>query len=99
VSAPPPPPYLRTRAALSACRPAHAALVRRPAECLEIEIGDELFKKFNRIRALSDSAARLSAAHDAEASAMLADKMSGELMAMPLEEALPVLRAFGHYLK
>jgi len=66
---------------------------------LAIEIGDELFGKFNRIRALSDSSARLAAAKDEEASTMLADKMCGELMAMPLEEALPVLRAFGHYLK
>ena len=69
------------------------------AGCLAIEIGKDLFIKFNRIRALSDSAARMAAARDAEASELLADKMSRELMAMPLEEALPVLRAFGHYLK
>lgn len=67
-------------------------------KCLEIEIGSKLFKKYNRLRALSDSASRLSAASDDEASKLLADKMSKELIDMPLEEALPVLRAFGHYL-
>ena len=29
----------------------------------------------------------------------LAEKMAEELFAMPLDEALPILRAFGHYLK
>ena len=68
------------------------------SECLEIEIGADLFKKYNRLRALSDSSSRLSTASDPEAAAYLAEKMSAELMNMPLEEALPVVRAFGHYL-
>ncbi|KAL4519094.1 hypothetical protein Ndes2526A_g00199 [Nannochloris sp. 'desiccata'] len=67
-------------------------------KCLEIEIGADLFKKYNRLRALSDSSSRLSTASDPEAAAYLAEKMSTELMSMPLEEALPVVRAFGHYL-
>jgi phosphoenolpyruvate carboxylase len=67
-------------------------------KCLELEIGAPLFAKFRRLRALSDAAARVGAAGDADAAALLADRMSDELMALPLEEALPVVRAFGHYL-
>lgn len=68
-------------------------------QSLEIEIGEKLYKKYERIRTLSDAASRLAAASDLEASRMLADKLAKELMDMPLEEALPILRAFGHYLK
>lgn len=66
--------------------------------CLEIEIGSEIYNKYNRIRALSDSVSRLSSAGDAEAATMLIDKMGKELIDMPLEETLPIVRAFGHYL-
>lgn len=33
-----------------------------------------------------------------EASAFLAHKMSEELSGMPIDEALPITRGFGHYL-
>ena len=33
-----------------------------------------------------------------EAAAFLARKMSEELMNMPIDEALPITRGFGHYL-
>ena len=65
---------------------------------MEIEIGADLFGKYNRLRALSDAANRLAAANDPEAAAILGEKMSKELMEMPLDHALPVVRAFGHYL-
>jgi hypothetical protein len=34
-----------------------------------------------------------------QASRQLAQRMTEELFALPLEEALPILRAFGHYLR
>ncbi|GAB4814136.1 hypothetical protein N2152v2_001182 [Parachlorella kessleri] len=67
-------------------------------DCLKVEIGEELFQKLEKIRTLSQCAAQLSAAHDKEGSRQLAQRMSEELFALPLEEALPILRAFGHYL-
>jgi phosphoenolpyruvate carboxylase len=63
-----------------------------------VEMGEEMFKKLERIRTLSDCAVRLAQHHDTAASQMLASKMASELFALPLEEALPILRAFGHYL-
>lgn len=68
-------------------------------QCLEIEIGDKVYRKFDRVRALADAASKLAAASDPEASKMLSDKLATELVEMPLEEALPVVRAFGHFLK
>eukprot|EP00887_Chlorella_sp_A99_P002435 scaffold10.g2435.t1 len=68
-------------------------------DALLIEVGPELFAKLERIRSLSDSATSLAKYHDPEASRYLAEKMASELFALPLDEALPILRAFGHYLK
>ncbi|PRW39191.1 phosphoenolpyruvate carboxylase 4 [Chlorella sorokiniana] len=67
-------------------------------DCLRIEVGDELFNKIERIRTLSECAQQLTAAHDKDAGRMLSQKMAEELFALPLEEALPIVRAFGHYL-
>lgn len=67
-------------------------------DCLRIEVGDELFAKIERIRTLSDCAQQLNSAHDKDAGRYLAQKMAEELFALPLEEALPILRAYGHYL-
>jgi phosphoenolpyruvate carboxylase len=55
--------------------------------------------QIERIRTLSDCAQQLSSAHDKEAGRFLGQKMAEELFALPLEEALPILRAYGHYLK
>lgn len=41
----------------------------------------------------------LCAARLQEGSRQLAHRMTEELFALPLEEALPILRAFGHYLR
>ncbi|KAI7840424.1 hypothetical protein COHA_005854 [Chlorella ohadii] len=67
-------------------------------DCLRIEVGDELFHKIERIRTLSECAQQLTAAHDKDAGRLLSQKMAEELFALPLEEALPIVRAFGHYL-
>lgn len=55
--------------------------------------------QIERIRTLSECAQQLAAAHDRDAGRYLAQKMAEELFSLPLEEALPILRAYGHYLK
>ncbi|KAL4853378.1 Phosphoenolpyruvate carboxylase 2 [Chlorella vulgaris] len=67
-------------------------------DCLRIEVGEELFQKIERIRTLSECAQQLNSAHDKEAGRLLGQKMAEELFALPLDEALPILRAYGHYL-
>jgi hypothetical protein len=47
----------------------------------------------------TDCAARLALAHDPTAAQMLAQKMAEELFSLPLDEALPIVRAYGHFLK
>lgn len=64
-----------------------------------VEMGTEMLKKLERIRALSDCAVRLTAHHDLDGAQILSQKMAQELFSLPLEEALPILRALGHYLK
>jgi len=67
-------------------------------DCLRIETGEEFFNKVERIRELAGCAAQMNSSHDPEASRYLSKKMQDELRQMPLEEALPMARAFGHYL-
>ena len=67
-------------------------------DCLTIEVGKDLQGKLNRIRALSDCATRLADAGDVAGSHQLSKRLAEELFALPLEEALPILRALGHYL-
>lgn len=67
-------------------------------DCLRIETGEEFFQKVERIRQLAGCAAQMNSSHDPEASRYLSKKMQDELRQMPLEEALPMARAFGHYL-
>lgn len=67
-------------------------------DCLKIEVGDELFQKVERIRSLAHCASDLSKKHDVDAAKFLAQKMADELTAMPIEEAMPICRACGHYL-
>lgn len=66
-------------------------------DCLRIEVGEDLFEKIKRIRTLADCAQKLNSSHDKDAGRYLAQKMAEELFALPLEEALPILRAYGHY--
>mmetsp|Transcript_11538 Transcript_11538/g.34176 ORF Transcript_11538/g.34176 Transcript_11538/m.34176 type:complete len:888 (-) Transcript_11538:12-2675(-) len=67
-------------------------------QCLRHEIGDALFAKVERIRAVSHAAAMLSQKGAEEASAHLAGALADELMKLDLDEALPLTRACGHYL-
>ena len=55
--------------------------------------------QIERIRTLSECAARLAACSDPGGGRWLAQRMSAELLGLPLDQALPVLRAYGHYLK
>jgi len=66
--------------------------------CLRIEASDEFFQKVERIRTLAQCSSDMFAAHDPEASRLLARRMQEELKDLPLEEALPLARACGHYL-
>eukprot|EP00191_Tetraselmis_sp_GSL018_P008436 CAMPEP_0177617302 /NCGR_PEP_ID=MMETSP0419_2-20121207/24781_1 /TAXON_ID=582737 /ORGANISM="Tetraselmis sp., Strain GSL018" /LENGTH=105 /DNA_ID=CAMNT_0019115747 /DNA_START=204 /DNA_END=518 /DNA_ORIENTATION=+ len=67
-------------------------------DCLRIEVSDEFFQKLERIRMLASCAAGMFQAHDPESSQFLASKMQGELKELPLEDAMPLARACGHYL-
>jgi phosphoenolpyruvate carboxylase len=67
-------------------------------ECLRSEVGEELFAKVERIRALATCAATLAQKNDDTASRLLSQRMAEELMGMPLDEAVPLTRALGHYL-
>lgn len=88
-------PRCRPGACLLRSRPAanHHALLRLRCACTPAS------PQIERIRTLSDCAQQLSSAHDKEAGRFLGQKMAEELFALPLEEALPILRAYGHYLK
>lgn len=67
-------------------------------DCLKVEVGEELFKKVERIRALAQCAAMLAQKYDTGASRILSQRMADELVNMQLDEALPLTRACGHYL-
>lgn len=67
-------------------------------ECLRLELGEELFSKIERIRALATCAAQLAKKHDVGASVMLSQRMHHELVNMSLQESLAVARACGHHL-
>jgi phosphoenolpyruvate carboxylase len=67
-------------------------------ESLRSEVGEELFAKVERIRALATCAATLAQKNDDTASRLLSQRMAEELMNMPLDEAVPLTRALGHYL-
>ncbi|KAK9823233.1 hypothetical protein WJX72_001252 [[Myrmecia] bisecta] len=67
-------------------------------DCLRIEVGEELFQKCDRIRTVAQCASALSQKNDVEGSRFLASKMADELMSMPMDEAMPLTRACGHYL-
>ena len=62
-------------------------------------LSSALRPQIERIRTLSDCAQQLNSSHDKDAGRYLGQKMASELFAMPLDEALPILRAYGHYLK
>ncbi|BDA47382.1 probable phosphoenolpyruvate carboxylase [Coccomyxa sp. Obi] len=67
-------------------------------DCLRIEVGDHLFQKLELVRTLARCSSDLSQKGDKEASSHLSERMADELMAMPLDEAVPLTRACGHYL-
>ncbi|EIE23489.1 putative phosphoenolpyruvate carboxylase [Coccomyxa subellipsoidea C-169] len=74
-------------------------------DCLRIEVGDHLFSKastrFNAletVRTLAHCASGLSQKGDKEASNYLSERMADELKGLPLDEAVPLTRACGHYL-
>lgn len=56
--------------------------------------GDALFRRVERVRALAKRARRA----DSGSSADAFDPLAGELAAMPVEAALPIARAFAHFL-
>ncbi|MBA3297290.1 MAG: phosphoenolpyruvate carboxylase, partial [Acidobacteria bacterium] len=63
-------------------------------ETLRRQEGDGLFRRVERVRSLAKRARR---ADTAEATGAF-DALAGELAAMPVEAALPVARAFAHFL-
>ncbi|MEW5303367.1 MAG: hypothetical protein WDW36_006068 [Sanguina aurantia] len=67
-------------------------------DCLRVEVGENLFKKVQHIRALAQCASTLSNTGDVEAGAVLSQRMADELMQMNLEDAVPLTRACGLYL-
>ncbi|PNW85106.1 hypothetical protein CHLRE_03g171950v5 [Chlamydomonas reinhardtii] len=67
-------------------------------DCLRVEIGETMFKKIERIRALAQCASNLSIKGDAGASDMLSHRLAEELMNLDMDEAVPLTRACGHYL-
>ena len=69
----------------------------RPTACLRAL--HRAAPQIERIRTLSECAQQLNSSHDKDAGRYLGQKMASELFAMPLDEALPILRAYGHYLK
>ncbi|GIL43148.1 hypothetical protein Vafri_973 [Volvox africanus] len=67
-------------------------------ECLRVEVGEDLFKKIERIRALAQCASTLALKGDKVASDMISKRLADELMMLEMEEAVPLTRACGHYL-
>jgi len=67
-------------------------------DTLKLEVGPGGFAKLNKIRTMTHAASMLEASGDSVGANQIQDRMREEIMAMPLEEALPIVRAFGHYL-
>ncbi|KAK9905656.1 hypothetical protein WJX75_003995 [Coccomyxa subellipsoidea] len=67
-------------------------------DCLRIEVGDHLFSKLETVRTLAHCASSLSQKGDKEASSFLSERMADELKGLPLDEAVPLTRACGHFL-
>ncbi|GIL72820.1 hypothetical protein Vretimale_4503 [Volvox reticuliferus] len=67
-------------------------------DCLRVEVGEVLFKKIERIRILAQCASTLSLNGDSDASDMISKRLADELMTLEMEEAMPLTRAYGHYL-
>lgn len=67
-------------------------------DTLKIDAGEELTAKIEHVRALSQSAFTMEQAGDAETSEVLYKKLDKVICDMPLEEALPLIRACAHYL-
>ncbi|PYR93804.1 MAG: phosphoenolpyruvate carboxylase [Acidobacteria bacterium] len=63
-------------------------------ETLRRQEGDALFERVERVRGLAKRARR----GDAEASRRAFDQLAGELADMPVDAALPIARAFAHFL-
>uniref|UniRef100_A0A7S3VSI5 phosphoenolpyruvate carboxylase n=2 Tax=Dunaliella tertiolecta TaxID=3047 RepID=A0A7S3VSI5_DUNTE len=67
-------------------------------DALTLEVGQEGFNRLNKIRAMAHAASMLERSGDSEGALQIQGRMREELRAMPIEEALPLVRAFGHYL-
>lgn len=67
-------------------------------QCLRQDIGDVMFARVEKLRAMSQCAATLSVKGAETASQHLSDQLIAELSAMPIDEAIPLTRASAHYL-
>ncbi|XP_024533989.1 phosphoenolpyruvate carboxylase 4 [Selaginella moellendorffii] len=67
-------------------------------DCLQREVGHEFTEKVERLRVLAQSACNMRAAGVDDASEWLSRKLRDELENMSSEEAVPLTRAFSHYL-
>ncbi|KAJ9504563.1 hypothetical protein QJQ45_013690 [Haematococcus lacustris] len=67
-------------------------------DTLKSEVGARIYAKLAKIRGQAHAASLLERNGDSVGAGQVQERMRQELMAMPLEEALPIVRAFGHYL-
>ncbi|KAJ7296741.1 hypothetical protein O6H91_15G022500 [Diphasiastrum complanatum] len=67
-------------------------------DCLQREVGQEFTHKVARVRLLAQSACNMRSTGVDEAAEWLSKQLERELSNMTLEEAVPLARAFSHYL-
>eukprot|EP00850_Spirogloea_muscicola_P006574 SM000031S11583 [mRNA] locus=s31:530160:538185:+ [translate_table: standard] len=67
-------------------------------ECLKLEVGEEFIAKVDRVRLLAQSACNMRTTGVEEAAEWLSRQLEKELGNMTLQEAVPLARAFSHYL-
>eukprot|EP00249_Psilotum_nudum_P025001 c29345_g1_i1 orf=511-3756(-) len=67
-------------------------------DCLQREVGHEFTDKVGRVRLLAKSACNMREANMEDAAEWLSKQLEKELSSMTLEEAVPLARAFSHYL-
>eukprot|EP00245_Coleochaete_scutata_P002535 TRINITY_DN13429_c0_g1_i2.p1 TRINITY_DN13429_c0_g1~~TRINITY_DN13429_c0_g1_i2.p1 ORF type:complete len:1088 (+),score=218.89 TRINITY_DN13429_c0_g1_i2:195-3458(+) len=67
-------------------------------ECLKVEVGEKFMNRVDQLRLLAQSSCNLRISGAEEAAEWLSKKLEKELQDMTLEEAVPLARAFSHYL-
>lgn len=83
---------MSTVLAIDGVKSDHLMAVCDSCRCLRNDIGDALFAKVEKLRAMSQCASTLALKGAESASAGISDQLIKELTSMPIDEAIPITR-------